>query len=64
MFGLWSFIPPPYNWAEELIMPPAGLPNQELIKNHNEKHWHYQEEHPKRCSASELLGATEDLSLL
>ena len=42
-------------------MPPAGLPNQGLIKKHNAKHWHYQEELHKRCFSSELLGATEDL---
>ena len=44
-------------------MPPAGLPNQGLIK-HNAKHWHYPEELPKRCSSSKLLGATEVLYLL
>ena len=52
------------NWAEELIVPPAGLPNLGLIKKHNAKHWHYQEELPKRCSSAELLGATEDLFFL
>ena len=52
------------NWAEELIVPRAGLPNQGLIKKHNAKHWHYKEELPKRCSFSELLGTTEDLYLL
>ena len=52
------------NWAEELIMPPVGLPNLGLIKKHNAKYWHYQEELPKRRTSSELLGATEDLYLL
>ena len=52
------------NWAEELIVPPAGLPKLWLIKEHNAKHWHYQEELPKRCFFSELLGETEDLYLL
>ena len=47
--------------AEELIVPPAGLPNLGFIKIHNAKHLHYQEELPKRCSSSELLGATEYL---
>ena len=44
-----------------MIVPPAGLPNQGLIKKHNAKHWPYKEELPKRCSFSELLGTTEDL---
>ena len=52
------------DWAEELIVPPAGLPNLGLIKKHNAKYWHYQEELPKRCSSSELLGATEVVYLL
>jgi hypothetical protein len=51
------------NWAEELIVPPAGVPNQGLLKS-TMQNIDYQEELPQRCYSCELLEATEDFCLL
>ena len=49
--------------AEQLIVLPAGVPKQGLLKKHSAKLAFYQKELSKSCSSCKLLEATDDICL-